>query len=500
MRSVSSFARLARLAPMTRVTRTGVARVGLASLLGAVAAFGANPAMAAAPCDPGALTCATGTAALKAEIKTQLPTLIDSGMMDKGLIKIRTRFTIDPVGSEPLLAVAMPKGALVEASWSEKGFVEVRPVTQARAEGTMSVRYTLTPSLEASIYGIGVNYNASQLINKIPGARFNYDAKGSMPLLPWGFEGATLAMPKPALDQSTLFSIPFSQLGVSTGVAEGTLSIQAAANPTFKYVTKQVLLDSASVTKADGSAKIAVGDADFMDISASVAGELTLGGTLDVRPIIKVDSVNGYPTFGLVKFGFDVVSKPIGGAPMPVAFDNTQIHIPLPNVKVPAAGVNMGTVKGGQQSEQTVTIDSTGEMDGRLKFESSDPQFSVPAGEVRVGSKSKHALKIVFKPTNDGAASATITVRSNDPDSPEQTFRVAANGASLNPQGEDDDGEEGSARKRGGGVKDLEAPPSDEGCSVSATFGSSSGSGATIALGLGLGLAVIARRRRSARV
>ena len=45
--------------------------------------------------------------------------------------------------------------------------------------GNMSVHYTLTPSLEASIYGIGVNYDASQLINKIPGATFNYDAKAN---------------------------------------------------------------------------------------------------------------------------------------------------------------------------------------------------------------------------------------------------------------------------------------------------------------------------------
>lgn len=469
-----------------------IARVGIASLLGALATFGAARAEAGtAGCDPASLTCSVGTAGLKAQIKNQLPTTIDSGLMDKGLIKIRTRFTIDPVGTDPLLAIDMPKGALVEASWSEKGYVVVKPVTEQGTQGTMSVHYTLVPSLEASIYGIGVNYNAEQLINKVPGAAFHYDAKAAMPILPWGFQAAALKVAAPALDSSTIFSIPFSQLGVSTSIAEGTLSIQAAASPTFTYVTKDVRLDSGSVTKADGSAKLAVADADFLDLTASVAGELALSGNLDIRPIVKVDSVDGYPTFGLVKFGFSAVSRPIGGgAPMPVAFENTQIHIPLPNVKVPTATLAMGEVKAGQQAEQTITIESTGEMGSRLEFSSSDPQFIVPSGKVLVGSKSKHQLKVVFKPSSDGAASATITVRSNDPDSPEQTFRVAANGASLDPQG----GDESGNGSRPGGVKELEPPPSEGGCSTAAAGGGSTSGFA--ALLVGLGLAVAARRRR----
>jgi MYXO-CTERM domain-containing protein len=470
-----------------------IARVGLASLLGALATFGASRADAAATCDATSVTCSVGSAALKAEIKNQLPTTIDSGMMDKGLIKIRTRFTIDPVGSEPLLSIDMPKGALVEATWSEKGYVVVKPVAQQGTQGTMKVHYTLTPSLEASIYGIGVNYNASDLINRIPGAKFNYDAKAEMPILPWGFQAAALKVAAPALDQSTIFSIPFSQIGVDTGIVEGTLSIQAAANPTFNYVTKDVRLDSGSVTTADGSAKLAIGDDDFLDVSASVAGELTLGGTLDIRPVIKVDSVDGYPTFGLVKYSFSAVSKAIGGgAPVPVSFAQTQIHIPLPNLKVPSATLAMGSVKAGQSVEKTVTIDSTGELGGTLKFESSDPQFIVPTGDVRVAAKSKHDLKVVFKPSSDGAASATITVRSNDPGSPEQTFRVAANGASLDPASEDGS-EDGSHRT--GGVKDLEPPPGDDGCST-AVVGAGSTSGYA-ALLIGLGLAVASRRRRS---
>ena len=467
-------------------------RVGLASLLGTVAALGSTSAradVANGACDTAALTCSVGTSALTAKITNQLPTVIDSGMMDKGLIKVRTRFTIDPVkGADPLLSIDMPKGALIQATWSEKGFVNLKAVTEQAAQGTMSVHYTLTPSLEASIYGINVNYNAEQLINMVPGATFHYDAKASTPMLPWGFAPTTLKGTPPALDQSTIFSIPFSQLGVDSGIAEGTLSIQAAANPTFTYTTKQVRLDSESLSKADGLAKLPVGDDDFLDVSAQVIGQIQLGGTLDVRPVVKVDTVSGYPTFGLVKFAFTAASTPIGGAtPVPVTFANATIHIALPNVKVPSATVAMGSIEAGKSASKSVTIDSTGELGGKMTFTSSDPQFTVPSGEVPVGAKGKYELKIGFQPTSNSPASATITVKSNDPGSPEQTFRVAANGAST------EDGPEDRTTSPASG----EPAATDAGCACSST-GARTGSASTYGLlGLGLGLAAFVRRRRS---
>jgi len=479
-----------------------IARVGLASLLGSLAALSgsaakADTAPASAPgCDSATLTCAVGSAPLRADLRNQMPTSIDSGPMEKGQIKIRTRFTIDPVkgATEPLVSVDMPQGAMVKATWSEKGFVELTPVVGADAKGTIAVKYTLTPSLEATIYGFPINYDSTQLLNKIPGAKINYDASKSATFSPWGFAGAPVAVPAPKLENSTLFSVPFSQFGIGSGTVTGSLAIQAAAAPTFTYTTKTILLDGGTITKADGTTKISIGDADFLDIGANISGQITVTGNLDVKPVVKVDSVAGIPTFGLTTFAFSVVSKPIGGAPAPISFQNAQIHIPLPNVKVPATPIGLGDVKGGSEAFKTIAISNTGEMTGRLEFKSSDPQFQVPSGAVTVASKGKYDLKVVFKASSAAAASATITVKSNDPDSPEQTFRVAANGAPLGDENEDGDS------KRSGGVSELDSPPSDDGCSVaSRAVGSKSTSTYAGLAGLGLGLAVIARRRRSSK-
>jgi hypothetical protein len=465
--------------------RRPLARLSLASLIAACAGLTAQDANAA--CDPSTLTCAVAGTALSAQIDERLPTEIDSGWMEKGSIKVRTRFTIDPVRNAPLLAVDMPDGAMVEASWPEPGYVTLRPVA-GDAVGTASVRFALVPSLEAQIYGVGVNYNAAQLVNMVPGGSFNYDSSGEAPFVPWGFEGVEVQTPAPALDRSTLFALPFSRLGVSPSIAEGTLSIQAATKPTFRYVTKEIRLDGNAFTGGEGGAKIPVGDADALDVSAQITGELSLSGTLDVRPVVKVDTVGGYPTFGLVKFSFSAVSKSYGGAPMAMAFAPTTIHIPLPNVKVPKTSLDMGVARAGTQVEGSVSIASTGELGSILRFESSSPEFVVPTGEVRVAPKSQYDLVVAFRADSDLPASATITVRSNDPDSPEQTFRVGANGADL---GDDEDGPRGR-------VVSFGEPPGDGGCSLAGGTKGGMPSAPFGALALAAAAAAIVRRQRRA--
>jgi hypothetical protein len=469
---------------MRVIHRTVLGLASVAAVLG-----GASTAHAANT----SANVSSGTTSLHAEVKQRLGTEIDSGWMDQGLIKVRTRFTIDPVQPDPLLTVDMPEGAKIEASWNEKGFINLKPVTGERATGTAKVHFTLVPSLEASIYGVAVSYNGSQLVNMLPGGKFGFDAQKSGPLSPWGFAGASVQTPGPALDKSTIFALPFSTLGVGTGTATGTLSIQATTSPTFKYVTKEVRLDGASVTAADGVAKVPVSDGDFMEVVALVNGELTFNGDLDIRPVVQVDSVAGYPTYGLVKFSFSAVKKAYSGAPTVVNFAPQTIHIPLPNVKVPTQPIGLGAVKAGGKAEKTVSIDSTGELGAVLTFSSSDPQFTVPSGEVRVPAKGKYDLKVAFSPKSDGPASTTITVHSNDPDSPDQTFKIGANGASLDPD-EDEDGPK-KGQRPGEGVPDLPDPGAQDGCSASPVHGSA---GNAWIVGIGLAIANVLRRRRPA--
>ena len=447
-----------------------LSRFAVAGVLGTFAMLGETRAEAA-ECDQSSWTCAVGTAPLTGSITKRLGTEIDSGEMTKKFlgipVSIRTRFTIEPVGTAPLLKVDMPAGALVEATWPEKGFVSIRALTKDAIEGSLDVRYQLVPSLEGKIAGIGINRNASQLLDQVGGS-FDYDESGRAPIRPWGFDGAQVATHAPPLSESTLFSIPFSALGIPS--IDGSLAVQASASPVFAYRTKEVRFDAGSATR-DVAAKIPVGDADFLDINAQVVGDLQVRGNVDIGPAVRIYGVD---------IGLAVVSKSIDGMPEPVTFQSARIHIPLPNVKVPTTPIGFGEVKSGASKERTVAIASTGELGGILSITSSNPQFSVPREAVRVDPRSEYPLKVVFRPNGDGSASATITVRSNDPGEPEQTFKVGANGADVGDEDVSDKASAASEESTGGG------------CSVASPADASSAG----FVGLALGLSLLARRRR----
>ena len=447
-------------------------RTALASITGILALLAASPAKA--DCDPANAACSVGTAALRGQVTQKLATPIDSGWQGGNVIKVRTTFTIDPVAGDPLVKVDLPSGALVEATWTDKGFLDLKPITQAGQSGAVNVHYTLTPDLQAQIFGIPIHYNATQLVNMIPGAAFNYDARGTAPLLPWGFDGAQVQPQAPALDQSTIFSLPFDQLSIPASTITGTLGVQASAQPTFQYRTTQVQLDSGSFASQSATARVPVVDGDSVDLRAQVVGELGVAGTLQVKPIVQADTVGGVDTFGLIKYSFSVATVDISGATTPVTFDAATVHIPLPNVKAPTP-VGFGDVQGGSSANKNITINNSGEMAATATFESSDAQFVVSKDPVKIAAKGSYALPVTFQAVSGSPASATITMHSNDPDSPEQTFKVGGNGADI------------------GAVSSvsLNVNASSGGCSASPRTSSSSLLG-----GLGLGLAIMALARR----
>jgi len=147
---------------------------------------------------------------------------------------------------------------------------------------------------------------------------------------------------------------------------------------------------------------------------------------MEVLPVVTITSI--YSLTGLnIQIPIHVGAKTdydTGKTPLIVTFPGTKVHVPLPNLFVPTDLVDFGTIKTGSQSEKTISLNNTGELGVILAIESSDPAFVVPAPQAQMTPKAKNDLAVRFQPTKEGDATATITVRSNDPDSPVQTFTV----------------------------------------------------------------------------
>ncbi|MBL8608182.1 MAG: hypothetical protein JNL38_12730 [Myxococcales bacterium] len=470
-----------------------LSKVGLGALTAALAVAASGSAEAA--------SSAKGTLSeLSLEVNKGLPTTINSGEFGIDAVKMSVFMAIDPVkGAGPMMKVDIPKGAVLEAHWTpqEKGRLKIKSLLGASNDGTLNVRYTINPTVQVKIalttpvtFNATYTWTATDLINKLPGAKFNYDQKGSAPFAPWGFAPVSVkADAPPALDQSKIFGIPFQDINQSVAdFVKGDVGLLLVTQPTFIYKTDKVGVAGADnvITSQDQEIGVPVLDGDYVELTTSVEGKVNVTGKLQVKPEVTIAQVNtgsaAAPNWVNVNsnFSFSVASIDYTANDLKVSFPVKIVHIPLPNVHPPDTGVDVGTAKKGGEVSEFATIKNSGELDAEVSFESSDPRFIVPSGKIKIDPKSEYPAKITFQPTDAEPVSAEITVRSDDPDSPVQTFKVGANGADV-----------GAPRK-----PSTAAPggtSSDSGCGCRSA-GTSPGS--LLALGGLSALALVAVRRR----
>jgi len=470
-------------------------RFGMMTAVLAGATFAASAAHAdvtdPAAAQGGPANTSTGSAALKFDYNKGLDTNIDTGWKGPSVAQVRAVMKIDPVkNGGPLFTVDMPKGAVVDASWGSDKKIILKASNGSQTDGTVKVRHTITPALDLKIAGFGLSatftLDGTNLLNKLPGARFAYDSQATQQFAPWGFTQVDTKLNAPDLKNATLFSLALEdwQLLADKGVA-GTIGIPAATKPVFSYKTTKVLLSGGAgeISPTGGEVVMDAPDGDYMEVMATVEGSMAVKGGMEIQPFLDLTKVLDKAVS--IDFGVPVFTQPWEAPATTVQFQAAVVHIPLPNVHVPRQGVDIGAVKAGGSASKTISIDNSGEKDAVLSFKSSDSQFAVPSGQITVPAKSKYDLTVKFNPDTAGPAQADITVMSNDADSPEQLFKIGANGADVG----DPDGADGDLP----GKKDE----ADSGCGCKQAGGTST-IPSWAGLGLaGLGAVVFVRRRRN---
>ena len=474
-------------------------------------------------CDPTTLTCSVNDSrleALRLQDTERLPTGIDTGWIPKcssngphcdKRIQVRAQLAFDPPGgngtmNKPVYVVDMTKGTNVAVTWPTDQEFEISLVPNTSTDAQFTVAHSLTPEFGiwlGKLIGISVNsefnINATDLVNLIPGAQFNYLAQKTQTFSPWGFDGVTAKVKGTDWENSQLFSITFQQLGEFVGIGtgftgfiDGKFSFNASTDSDFTYKTKQVDVIGATgpITEATGVTKIPMNDGDFLEFNVQPKGTLSYKGQIDLLPVISITKVAsiGVTVDFPIKVGLDFQYD---SNEFDVQFPAQIVHVPLPNVFVPSNLIDFGQIRAGDRAEKTKTIDNTGEMGATLEFESSDSQFAISTTSTQMGPASDYELKIRFTPKFKGKQQATITIKSNDPDSPVQTFEVFGFG-----EGEDLPDNPGAGGSSGGGTS---APPAsaaeDSGCGCR-TAGGDNSNAAWLAL---VGAAAIGLRRRRRR-
>lgn len=473
------------------------------------------------PCDPNTLWCSNGSAELSVESNDRLPGDIDTGWWpecpppdihcDDEIIQFRALVAFDPTKTGgPIYSVKMD--TKVDARWPDPEWIDLTLPPAGQTDGTFKVAHTMTPEIslyfDTIFYTGEISLDASVLVNYLPGSQFSYYATNSTKFKPWGFGGqggVDLNVKGTDWQTSKLFSITFAQIeqmlgtDVLDGVVEGDFSFNASSDTDFHYETTAVDIMSATgpINFADGMTQVPSLDGDYLLVIVQPKGIIRYDGIIKFLPVISITSPISlsFP----IEVGLEV---DYGNASIPVVFNTQEVRIPLPNVFVPSTKVNFGKVATGSKSDpKKVTIENTGELGAILEFSSDDSQFRVVGSSAaQMGPDGEeYELELEFRPTKSGVQNGTITVTSNDPDTPIQEIPVSGTGEGEDiPEPEDGGtgGNGGTGGVGGGGGNQgsvFDDSGDDGGCGCRTPSNHAGTAGASLAL---LGLAAMMLRRR----
>jgi MYXO-CTERM domain-containing protein len=445
------------------------------------------------------------------EVNKGIPTNITTPEFGPAAVKVKASINVEPVkNGGPMIKISLQRGAILQARWSpsEVGRLKLVAKEGSSNDGTVAIRHTIAPVVSLNIdltklnpsigFTQSFNWDATDLINGNLGQPLNYDSQGTANFLPWGWTPTSVTPAAPALANSKLFGFKMAQISKTVGdVIDGSIDLYLTNKSTFTYKTTKIGVAGADngntvITAAGGEVGYKVGDPDYLDVTTSVEGTMTVNGTLSLEPGISIAQVNIGGSWKPVNstFKYDVFDYDYTTNALPVSFPNQIVHIPLPNTKVPGTAQDIGSAKSGKNIKQIVKIQNTGELEAETEFLSSNEQFVVPSGKIRIPAKSTYDLEVSFTPKADGPATAEITMNSDDPDSPVQTFKVGGNGAITGSSS-------GASGTSGGSTNSIE-PASDSGCGCRVAGVTDDGHSSRWALvGLGaLGAALAFRRRK----
>lgn len=473
-------------------------------------------------CDPTTLWCSNGEAQQKIESKPgeELPVGIDTGWMpacpDKmqhncgKSLQVRAWIRFTPLESgQPIYSINMPAAATkMDARWPTTDGLDLGLAKGTTGAGSFKVAHGMVASFalwfDTSVFTGEVSIDADTLIPLIPGGqKFNYAAVASTKFTPWGFDKVDLSVGGTDLQNSQLFAISFAELGKIVNVnnmddyVEGSFSFNAVTHSTFSYQTTSVVPLGATgpIASMSGTTLLPGPFENAADFMAMSKGVLRYVGDIELLPVIHITKIAGFgitldfPISVGIKFPYDSSAINVQGA-------NANVHIPLPNVEVPTMAVNFGDVAVGEKKTMNVEVENTGELGGMIVQVTSDSTaFTAPSSYPQLDPEGgTYNIPITFKPTKTGKYTANVTVKTNDPDTPEATFKVTGGIGEEIPPDQPDAGTGSDAGYTPTGPG-FYSPDSEGGCGCR-TSANPDGLAVTAFSMLGLGLALLRRQRR----
>lgn len=378
----------------------------------------------AVPCDDDSVSCARAPIAYA--FKDSLP--IEWGF-DTGWI---------PAGSP--LQVHLMAGLYANTSISLSGdFVTDWPeafllTAPSKENGArLQFHYGLEVVAEAlvSISVFGQNFSWTGPIPYVPQVDFQVEADENFDS--WAFAPGHATSASSMVQKLAQVSVGNIIGGAIPGI-DGGFELDAQVDLTATYITDRIVIRTTDGVEVPGGALV---QADGQSTTPAIGGPSI---DLDVNPEGHVDydgTLHLIPAFYVSLLGQNW-NIPVADVPIPFStaqdwiFEPVRVHVPLPDVLVPPTEIDFGEVLVGDELARAFDVENNGEATGYAFVMVDDPSvFSLDEPVLTLAPGTGLTSLVRFAPTQGGHFEATVTVASNDPDTPSTLFKIRGDGVPL---------------------------------------------------------------------
>lgn len=427
---------------------------------------------------------------------------IDTGWIPQNFDELQVRFVLQ-IPADTMVRMA----GRFKATWPQ-------PLTIAtpgeRTTGFLKIDYGLVVQalgkIDIEILGVGINWQGP--IPYVP--QVDFHLLGMEQFDPWAFQPNPVSVSaySPTV---RLFKVNVLGLaGIPDEIAEGGVELDLKGELQATYYTERMLVEPsvAPITTENGETLHNFLGGPYVELDVHPEGHIKYDGIIHLIPAFYIEVLGQDFQIPFYDWELNLTDLLDLDLASQIVFDTVRVHVPLPDIpkfEDPAV-VDFGDVEVGSGKKLALTIPNDGEATARAVGEveaGMTSTFKMLSASAMIEPGESEEMEMRFLPKEQGKFEATLTIRSNDPDLPEQTVLLRGNAkhpddpvypgedSGTNPNPPEDGGTDlpGSS---------YDAAGDDGGCGCRTSAG---GSSAPIWLGL-LGLAgagLVRRRNRSAR-
>ena len=238
---------------------------------------------------------------------------------------------------------------------------------------------------------------------------------------PWAWTGGDPSLTTVVAQTETqkIMQVPLTQAIINIPGISGGFELDGAATFSAWYDTLKIDFDEDSsgvspipiVDPSDASTRLLISRAPSFDTNAFIHGEVTRQITLHFVPAFYFSILGSDFTLPLADLPLPLPAS----SPEPWDFDPVAVHVPLPEMSIPEAEIDVGTIPVGVGTDEHVTITNVGEEVLAGTVDTLAPMCEIDTPIFSVTPQQSAGLKLLLVPQTAGPFDVLLHLGSNDP-------------------------------------------------------------------------------------